>query len=99
MTALRITRGGDWSRLCTFQNGDESPINLTGYAVSASIIWAGGQVAPAIEPVDLTVGELRLVLTETQTGLVPLGRLSELVITWTSSGGKTDIDRVAVEGV
>jgi hypothetical protein len=96
---LSITRGADFGAAVDFDNADGSPINLTGYDVTAVIAWLGGSLALTVAVTDAAEGKAALSLTETQTLLVPQGRVSTLTITYTSAGGDTRLDRCPVEGV
>ena len=96
---LKIKRGADWRRTATFQNANATPINLTGYTITALVRWSGGSRAVTVTVLDAVAGSVRLSLDEVGSASVPLGPLSRLVITWVSGGGDTSIDEVGVEGV
>lgn len=97
--SLPITRGADFSAVVDFDNDDGTPINLTGFTVTAVISWAGGTLPMTVAVTDAAQGKATFSLNETQTSGVPLGRVSELTITYTSTGGDTRLQRCAVEGV
>lgn len=99
MSTLIIKRGADWRRVASFQNADQSAINLTGYTVTAVIRWAAGQQAVTVTVLDAAAGSVRLSLDEAGTAAVPDGRVSRLVITWVSGGGDTSISECDIEGI
>lgn len=98
-SVLSITRGTDFSAAVQFNNADGTPINLTGYTVTASIAWATTSLSLSVSVTDAVAGEAAISLTETQTAAIPDGRRSKLTITYTSGGGQTYLDRCDVDGV
>jgi hypothetical protein len=99
MTKLTVTRGADFSAEIAFDDGETSPapINLTGGAVSAVFTWYGGEQAATVTIDDAAQGLASMSLNEAETARLPEGLFSTLTITQVSAGGKTEIQRVAVE--
>lgn len=98
-SVLSITRGADFSATVKFANSNGSPIDLTGFSVTAAITWASTSLAFSVDVTDAAAGEATISLTEAQTLTIPDGKRSKLLITYTSGGGQTNLDRCDVEGL
>jgi hypothetical protein len=96
---LKITRGADFSSTLDFKNADDSPINLTGFTVTAVISWRDGSINAALADVDRSIGRLRMTIDDAITAQIPEGAASTLTITYTPTGGETKKDSIVVEGL
>ncbi len=96
MSALSITRGDDFSAIFTVTD-QSAAVNLTGFTVTATVTWIGGSIDATVSTVDLTLGKVRVSLSDVQTAQIPLGRGAEMRFRWTSSGGETRSVRVEIE--
>lgn len=80
---LTVVRGRTASWPFTWQDPAGTPINITGFAIVASLEWRDYNSAAQVDMVNASLGKFKVSLTVPQTGNVPPGTLANLAITIT----------------
>jgi hypothetical protein len=91
---ITLKRGDDFNRLVTFTDDTATPINITSYTLSAAVVTLTGDIPITITPVNLTLGQVNILLTDSQTALIPATGS-----TWYFKWTITDQTRTVLEGV
>jgi hypothetical protein len=99
-TVLKIRRGDQLTRSCAYTTDAGTAVNMTGYAVAASIITPyGTTIALTTQITNAAGGLFTIAAEESVTSQIPAGAVSTLKIVFTQPGGDLVSESCLVEGL